>query len=311
VTVLVTGATGFVGSQVVRHLLESDVEVAALVRPGSDRRRLAGIAGKIQILEADLEDSAAVASQLALARPEACIHTAWYAVPGKYLVAPENLDSLRSSLALLEELARAGCKHVVGVGTCFEYEMAYALLKEDSPTKPTTLYAATKLAFNVVAAQRLKQLGIGMAWARLFYIYGPFEDSRRLVPAAIKALTEGREFATTSGDQVRDYLHIADVASALCALSQNRLEGAFNVCSGEPVTMAGLMRTLGELLGRKELIRLGAFPNREWDPQFVCGDNHRLRTKARWSERYKLHDGLADTIEWWKAGEGAPKQSNQ
>jgi nucleoside-diphosphate-sugar epimerase len=300
VTVLVTGANGFVGSQVVRQLLASDIEVAALVRPGSDRRRLEGITDQIQLLEADLQDSETVAKQLARCRPEACIHAAWYAVPGKYLVAPENLDSLRASLALLEELFRAGCEHVVGVGTCFEYLMTSTPLKEDSPTKPTTLYAAAKLAFSLVAGQRLAQLGIGMAWARLFYMYGPFEDFRRLVPAAISALSEGRAFATTSGEQVRDYMHTADVASGLCKLSSERLAGPFNVCSGEAVTIAGLMETLGDLLGRPELIRLGAFPNREWDPVYVCGDNHKLRTQARWSPRYTLREGLADTIEWWK-----------
>jgi nucleoside-diphosphate-sugar epimerase len=284
----------------VRQLLASDVEVAALVRPGSDRRRLEGVTGKIRILEADLADSAAVATQLRLCRPEACIHAAWYAEPGRYLVAPENLDSLRVSLALLEELARAGCEHVVGIGTCFEYLMGSAPLKEDSPTKPTTLYAAAKLAFSLVAGQRLAQLGIGLAWARLFYLYGPFEDFRRLVPAAISALTDGRDFATTSGEQVRDYLHITDVATALCKLSRDKLVGPFNVCSGEPVTIAALMQTLGDLLGRPELIRLGAYPNREWDPPYVCGDNHKLRTQARWSRRYTLKEGLADTIDWWK-----------
>lgn len=299
-TVLVTGANGFVGSQVVRQLVASDVEVAALIRPGSRRHRLKDVADKIQILEADIRHSGAVAAKLARFRPDACIHTAWYAVPGKYLVAPENLDSLRASMGLLEELARAGCEHVVGVGTCFEYLMASVPLTEESPTKPTTLYAAAKLAFSLVAGQRLAQLGIGMAWARLFYLYGPFEDFRRLVPAAISALTSGRDFATTSGEQVRDYMHIADVASGLCKLSSERLAGAFNVCSGEAVTIAGLMETLGDLLGRPELIRLGAFPNREWDPMYVCGDNHKLRTQARWSPRYTLREGLADTIEWWK-----------
>jgi nucleoside-diphosphate-sugar epimerase len=173
-------------------------------------------------------------------------------------------------------------------------------LREDSPTKPSTLYAAAKLAFYLVAAQRAAQLGIGFAWARLFYLYGPYEDERRLVPAAIKALSSGREFLATSGGQVRDYMHVADVASGLCALSRHKLGGVFNVCGSRPVTIADLMRTLGELLGRPELIRLGALPNREWDPDYVSGDNQRLRTEAHWKPRYALRDGLTQTISWWK-----------
>jgi nucleoside-diphosphate-sugar epimerase len=274
--------------------------VAAMVRPNSKRPRLAGLEKTITFLEADVADTDTVAKQLAKTKPEACIHAAWYAEPGKYLPSPQNLDSLRSSLTLLEELAKAGCQHVVGVGTCFEYEMRSDPLKEDSPTRPFTLYAASKLAFMLVAAQRAPQLDMGMAWARLFYLYGPFEDERRLMPLAIKALTAGNEFATAPGEMVRDYLHIEDVASGLCALSRHRLSGAFNVCSGEPVTIAGLMQTLGELLGRPELIRLGAYPPRDFDPMYVSGDNTRLRTEARWSPRYTLREGLAQTIAWWK-----------
>ncbi len=299
-TVLVTGAAGFVGSQVVRQLVASGIDVAAMVRPGSARPRLRGLEGKVQLLEADVADTEAIATWLAKYRPDSCIHAAWYAEPGKYLDSPLNLDSLRSSLALLENLAKAGCKHVVGVGTCFEYEMGSTALDEDSPTRPLTLYAAAKLAFHEVAAQRAKQLDMGLAWARLFYLYGPFEDERRVVPAAIKALSAGLEFKTTSGEQIRDYLHIEDVASGLVALSAHRATGSFNVSSGVPVTIAALMQTLGELLGRPELIRRGAFPKRDWDPMYVCGENQRLRTEAHWSPRYGLRDGLANTIEWWK-----------
>jgi nucleoside-diphosphate-sugar epimerase len=300
VTVLVTGATGFVGSNVVRQLVASGAEVAIIVRPDSSRHRLDGVIRRVQFLEGDLGDGATVGRLIEACKPEACIHAAWYAEPGKYLDSARNLDSLRSSLDLLERLANAGCTHVVGVGTCFEYEMRDTPLTEESTTKPFTLYAASKLAFYLVAAQRAKQLGMGMAWARLFYLYGPYEDERRLVPAEIKALSAGREFPATSGEQVRDYLHVEDVAAALCALSHHKLDGAFNVSSGEPVTIAALMRTLGELLGKPELIRLGALPPRDWDPAYVCGDNQRLRTEARWAPRHTLRDGLAQTIEWWK-----------
>ncbi len=299
-TVLVTGATGFVGSQVVRQLVASGEDVAVIARPGSSRHRLDGVVDRVQVLECDLANGAAMARLLERCRPQACIHAAWYAEPGKYLDSPHSLDSLRSSFDLLENLAKAGCTHVVGIGTCFEYEMQSRPLKEDSPTKPFTLYAAAKLAFYLVAAQRAAQLGMGLAWARLFYLYGPYEDDRRLVPAVIKALSAGRDFPGTSGEQVRDYLHVEDVASGLCALSRHELGGVFNVCSGRPVAIAELMRTVGELLGRPELIRLGALPHRDWDPAYVCGDNQRLRTEAHWSPRYALRDGLAQMIEWWK-----------
>ena len=299
-TVLVTGATGFVGSHVVRKLVTSGQDVAIIVRPDSSRRRLEGVVEQIQVLEGDLSDGPATARLVEQCSPAACIHAAWYAEPGKYLASPRNIDSLRSSLELLESLVAVGCKHVVGVGTCFEYAMRDTPLDEESPSGPFTLYAAAKLAFYLVAAQRAALAGMGLAWARLFYLYGPYEDGRRLMPAAISALSAGREFPSTSGEQVRDYLHVEDVASALCAMSERRLDGAFNVSSCEPVTIAGLMRTLGELIGRPELIRMGALPPRDWDPAYVCGDNQKLRSKADWSPRYTLREGLVQTIEWWK-----------
>ena len=300
---LVTGAGGFIGSHVVRCLLAEGDEVAAIVRPGKPLPRLDGLTEKLTIIPGDLGAVNGWKKQLASWQPEACIHAAWYAEPGQYLDSIENLNSLRNSLALLEELARAGCQHVVGLGTCFEYEMQQQPLREDSRTKPATLYAAAKLGFSLIAAQRLAQLGVGLAWSRLFYLYGPYEDERRLVPAAIKALVAGREFPSTSGEQVRDYLHVEDVASAICTLSRRRLGGTFNVCSGAPVTIAGLLQILGELFGRPDLIRLGAFGYRQWDPMYVSGDNQRLRMEAHWAPRYTLRDGLASTVDWWKGAQ--------
>src|SRR5258708_2103985 len=90
------------------------------------------------------------------------------------------------------------------------------------------------------------------------------------------------------------------LGSGLCALSQNSLTGTVNVWPGEPVTVASLVQTLGELVGRPDLIRLGALPNREFDPMFVGGDNRRLRTEAQWAPKYQLREGLAAAVQWWK-----------
>jgi nucleoside-diphosphate-sugar epimerase len=187
----------------------------------------------------------------------------------------------------------------VMTGTCAEYDTDLGYLRESGPTRPATLYAAAKLSLGMIAAIRAGQLGIGFSWARLFYLYGPQEDERRMVPSLIRALLENKPFKASSGRQVRDYLHVDDVASALGALAAARANGTFNVCSGEPVPVRELMGTLGRIAGRPDIIRFGELPDREWEPPFICGDSSRLRTATGWTPAYELEAGLRQTYDSW------------
>ncbi len=299
--VLLTGASGFIGSHVARVLLDARCEVTALIRPQSDLWRVRDIADRISLVTADIVDTAALRTHLERLKPETCIHCAWYAEPGQYLHSMENIRSLTGSLALLEELIRAGCRQIVMVGTCFEYQMHEGPLSETDPARPETIYAATKLAANVVARQVATTAGVRLAWARLFYQYGPYEDERRVVPAVVRTLLRGETFRATAGEQVRDYLHVRDVASALWALADRQVEGIVNIASGNPVTMRQLIETIGTLMGRLELIQFGAAPYRSWEPMHISGNNRRLREEAGWKPRYPtLSAGLQETLEWWK-----------
>lgn len=152
----------------------------------------------------------------------------------------------------------------------------------------------------MLAAARAEQLGIGLTWARLFYLYGPNEDTRRLVPAIITTLLRRERFAASHGSQVRDYLYVADVASALCSLAEGGIPGPVNVCSGRPVVLRDLMASIGALIGGESLIEYGERKARDWDPPFVVGDNKRLRTQTAWSARVPLEEGLKASIRWWK-----------
>ena len=299
--VLVTGAAGFVGSHVVRQLLASGDEVAAIVRQPGNPPRLADVAEQVMFVRGDLDEPEGWRDRLAGWKPEACVHAAWYAEPGRYLDSTESIRGLRFSLSLLDELALAGCQNVVMTGTCFEYDTSIGYLDEESPVKPATLYAACKLALSVAAAQRAAQLGVHFAWARIFYLYGPHEDPRRLVPAETLALLKGRDFPATKGDQVRDYMHVADVAAGLRALALTGSAGVYNVCSAEPVTLAEVMLTLGRIMGRDDLIKFGARPPSSFEPAFICGRNERLRKATGWKQSRTLHDGLRETVEWWKS----------
>jgi nucleoside-diphosphate-sugar epimerase len=297
--VLITGASGFVGSHVTRLLLSKGYEVHAICRKSSNLWRIQDTLSSLNIIHYDLQ-SIALKNVLQEIQPESCIHLAWYAEPGKYLHSLENLNSLHASLDLLLVLAQVGCKRFVGIGTCFEYNLNLGYLSESSATEPQHIYAATKVALSTVLKEIGSITGMSTAWLRLFYQYGPMEDERRLVANVITALLQGSIVQTTEGKQVRDFLHIEDVASAILAVTQSDLQGVINIGSGQPVTVRELGCKIGELLERPHLIEWGALPYRANDPMFVCANNSLLLTKTNWTQTYDLTGGLQHTIDWLK-----------
>lgn len=299
--IFVTGATGFIGSRVTRQLLEGGHEVAALLRPGSRSTRLVDISSRLDRITGDLSRlDGRVGAEIAAWRPDACIHLAWYAEPGKYLDATENLPALSGSLRLIEMLMECGCPHFVGAGTCAEYAECHKPVVEMDRTDPQTLYAACKLAL-CLTGQQLARLGkLRFAWGRVFHLYGPGEDARRAVPALIRALLRGEEFDATGGEQVRDYLHVDDVAAAFVTMAVRGVSGVYNIASGDPVTMRHLMQAVGSAMAREHLIRFGAVPYRKWEPMFIAGNADRLRSLG-WKPARGLHEGLASAIGYWRA----------
>ena len=139
-----------------------------------------------------------------------------------------------------------------------------------------------------------------LAWARLFYLYGPGESPRRLVPDVIAGLLKHERVATTAGTQVRDFLHVADVARALTAVALSPLQGAVNLGSGDPIRVLDIVETIAAITGRRDLIDVGARPENLVDPPYVSADNRRLVEETGWRPHYTLAAGLADTVEWWR-----------
>jgi len=299
----VTGAAGWIGSHLAAQLAE-DNTVYAWVRPGSDLWRLRSALGSLQVVDGDLADASAVAARIGAIRPEVCLHVAWYAVPGAYRDSRENLGALEASIRLAVLLQSVGCRRFIGVGSCFEYDTELGRpLSEDSPTRPRTMYAAAKLAFQLVLERLAASGSMRHAWARLFYLYGPMEDERRLVPSLINAVMRGERMPLTT-EQVRDYLHVADVAGAVHAIAASAIEGVVNVGSGKPIAIADLARRVGDAAGRPELVAVGARPNDPGEPMFICADVTRLAATG-WRPTHSLESGLADTIAWWRNRVGA------
>ena len=292
--VLVTGAAGFIGRQCIAPLLAKGYEVHAISSkpPGED--------GIVHWHKADLLDARQCGDLVRQVQPTHLLHFAWYAVPGKYWTSAENLRWVQASLELMQAFAAVGGKRIVMAGTCAEYDWSFGHCAEVStPLVPATLYGTCKHALQTMLAAWSRQEGLSSAWGRIFSLYGPHEHPARLVASVITALLRGEEAPCNNGSLVRDYLHVADVASAFVALLDSDLEGPVNIGSGTGVTLKDIVEEIASQIGQPNLLRLEARPKSSSEPQTLVADVGRLYSLG-WRPHYNLADGLDQTIAWWR-----------
>lgn len=299
---LLTGATGFVGSQVARVLLASGWEVHVLIRPGSSPERIADVLDDLSVIEGDVA-SMADPARLTRISPDLCLHLAWYAEPGRYLHArAENLACLRTGLDFVQALATAGCPRLVIAGSCAEFGPTSedSVFDESAPPRPTTAYARAKTALFLAAQDAASLGGMEFAWARLFFLYGPWEQPARVVPAAVRACLRQEAFPATLGEQVRDYLHVSDAAAALWAVARSGLLGPVNICSGEATTLRSVLEEIEQATDAQGMIRYGEKQYLPGEWMWMRGSNQRLSSTG-WEPGRTLAEGIAQTVDWWRS----------
>ncbi|RCV90915.1 NAD-dependent epimerase/dehydratase family protein [Billgrantia montanilacus] len=269
--VLVTGVTGFVGRQVMRALSSPAVKLVPVVREGKEDlvNTLPNVERVVTTADLFAEDVAWWTQQCQ--GVDVVVHVAWYAEPGKYLQASQNMDCLIGSLNLAKGASNAGVKRMVGVGTCFEYDLTCCILPVDTPLKPLTPYAASKAALYLNLSQWLPAQSIQFAWCRLFYLYGEGEDERRLVPYLRKQLEKGEPAELTSGRQIRDFLDVREAGKKIADIAQGGYVGPVNICSGVPITVRQLAQQIADEYGSRDLLKFGARPDNLVDPSCVLG----------------------------------------
>ncbi len=294
--VLLTGATGFVGRHALPMLVKRGYEVHAVSFNGP----ITDHSG-VYWHQTDLLNTEQARALVAGVQPTHLLHLAWYVEPGKYWSAPENIEWLQASIFLMRQFSYNGGKRIVMTGSCAEYDWQHSYCLEwRTPMSPATLYGASKHALQTVLNAFAEQIGMSAAWGRLFSLYGPHEYPTRLVPSVIRSLLRGEPAPCSHGNQIRDFLYVEDVASALVALLESAVIGPVNIASGVPLTLKSIVTTIAEKLGRPELLLFGAISSPTNEPRILLADVHRLNEEVGWQPKYDISTGLDQTISWWK-----------
>jgi nucleoside-diphosphate-sugar epimerase len=299
--VLVTGASGFLGRHAIPRLQSLGFEVHAVTR-----RRM-GDSTAVRWHQKDLLDKSAPRELIRRVRPTHLLHLGWCADPVDFWQTPDNLRWLNATTRLFEAFAAFEGQRVVGVGSCAEYEWCDEVHCHESKTakRPFSLYGQSKLA----AGRCLETLGaagkLSAAWARLFFVYGPWGHRRRLPGVVIEPLVEARPAPCSSGIQFRDYLFVDDAAAAIVAILESSVEGPINVGSGESIQIIEMVKGVAQILDAEHLLEVGAIPDSKTNnPRSIVADVTRLRDEVGIAPRVSLPEGLQRTVAWWQQSLG-------
>jgi nucleoside-diphosphate-sugar epimerase len=295
-TVLLTGASGFIGRHCLAPLISAGYEVHAVYFRNAPIET-----PEVYWHHGDLLDPGEAERLMRHVHPTHWLHLAWNVTPGDYWGSEQNLRWLQVSVELLRQFSQNGGRRVVMAGTCAEYDWREAICKENTtPLSPSTLYGACKHSLNVASSAFARQKGISLAWGRIFFLFGPHERTNRLAPSVIRALLAGQVANCSHGQQLRDFLFVADVAEAFAALLDSDVCGPVNIASGQAVAVKDIVLVIAHKLDRANLVRLGTVPVSEDEPPSVVADVTRLSEEVGWFPPHTLSEGLDRAIAWWK-----------
>ena len=303
--VVVTGGLGFIGSHLVRRLLELGAEVTVVSRPRTYAWRLADLEDRLRLVAWDLERSPAAPEELrALLSPSTVVfHLAAGGVTGR---PGEAIAVIKTNVlgthSLLELSRAANVDRFVYCGSCSEYAGG-AQLTEDAPIKPKTEYGATKAAASLLVDAFHHTHNLPTVTLSPFLVYGPFEAPGRLIPTVALAALDESDIPLTPGLQERDFVFVQDVVDAFAraGVAPGAIGRRINVCSGIGVSVHDAVMTMLRASGRRANPQFGALPLHPGEVEVLTGDPERALQLLGWTASTSLEQGLLRTLEWFEA----------
>ena len=291
---LVTGAGGFVGPYLIRHLESEGDEVV-----GVD-------------MDMDVGDADSVRDRLGKEMPDVVYHLAAASHVGDSWNAPTTVVRLNTEGTLNVMLAahEVGAERVVIIGSAEQYGHVgpeRLPITEDTPLRPVSPYGASKAAAEMLGSYMVRGRDFPVVLVRAFNHLGPGQSDRLVASTLAKQVAENER---TGGEEIlagdlsprRDFSDVRDVVRAYRLLATRGTPGeAYNVCSGRAVAIREMADTLIALSGKPMKVVLDPERLRPVDVPVVLGDNTKLRTDTGWAPEIPLEQTLGDVLDWWRA----------
>lgn len=271
--IAVTGASGFIGRHLLPILIKNGYEVIAVVRNKNKIDEL-NINCRVVEYEIDNENDDAFTK---LGKPDVLLHLAWGGLPNYKSSHHINVE-LPTHYQFIKLMVESGVKHVAVIGTCFEYGMQSGELCEDLETRPNNPYGYAKDALRKQLQFLQNENDFNLIWLRLFYMYGGDQPDNTLYSQLRLAVSRGDVmFNMSGGEQLRDYLHIDEVAQKIAELACMRNDiGIVNVCSGIPISVRRLVEQWMKENEWDIELNFGYYPYPDYEPLAFWGKSDKF-----------------------------------
>lgn len=291
--VIVTGASGFLGSWICRVLCEH-FEVTALVRPTSNLFRLSGI-DNLRIVPRESSEWVGYVEET---KPDALILADWWGVGNQDRNDARQFENVDRMCALATVARNCGVNTVIGVGSQAELGPVADVITEGLPDQPTTKYGFAKAEARLKLRNIFRDSATRFVWMRIFSTYGPLDTGNWLIPQTVDSLKAGRSMKLTKGEQEWSYLHAYDLALAFkAAIDAPEVVGTVNVGNPTTINLKDAVVSIADEVGGQDLLEFGAVAYRD-DQVMKLQPLCEQLTKIGWKPQVDFEDGVSQTIKW-------------
>jgi len=302
---LITGATGFIGANLVHLSLKEGASVAVFTRNTSDKWRIRKASGKFQEYTVDLSNKKETEGAVIQVKPDIIFHNAAYG--GNYSQNnPEEIFStnLLGTINLLNACSKAKFDLFVHSGSSSEYGIKSSPFREGDILKPMTDYGVSKASATLYCQTVANREKLKIVIFRLFSPYGYYEEAARLIPSIIISSIKGKNPELASPEPVRDFVFIEDIMKAYINVVEKKNEilpgEIFNIAYGTQYSVGEIVDKIINMTGRRVKPQWGKILNSRIEPGFWQADIRKAREILGWQPLYDLEAGLKKDIDWFK-----------
>jgi len=285
--ILITGANGFLGSNLLKSFINSNNNVFAVSQSDKNIKQFKDkilFESNIKFDYFDLKD------KIVKFNPNIIIHCAWSG--GNSYSDINKLDqyyhNISLSLSLLEIAKECKLSRFIGIGSFAEYGIITDKAKETQPDNPNTHYGLSKSCFKFISKMFCEQNNNSWSWIRPCYVYGSGDVATRLIPSVISKLKNKENITLSSCNVTIDYLHISDFCDGVCSIVDNRLDGIYNVCSGNEYNLKDILKYIQEKSKSSQPINFDPFLDRGYASKYICGSSDKLQSLSNWKPKTSL-----------------------